>query len=142
MKHRVKTRTLGRNQGHRKSMLRNLAKSLIEHGSIKTTVTRAKEVSSFVDKLITLAKKSSAAEDPSKALAFKRQVFKEITTQTSQNDRWDRMKGKERPYRDVAARLFDQLAVAYKDRSGGYSRVTKLQPRKGDGALLAKVELV
>ncbi len=110
------TRKLGRPTAHRKAMLRGMVTFLLENGSIQTTVTRAKEVRSLTDKMITLGKKNTLASRRA-ALAF---VTKE----------------------DVVKKLFDEIAPKYEDRNGGYTAVYKLGPRRGDGAEMAVVKLV
>ena len=110
-------RKLGRTNKHRRSMLANLTKDLIQFERIETTETRAKEVRNFVDKMITYAKKGDLISRR-KALAF------------LQNDN------------DTVKKLFNELAPLYKDRNGGYTRILKLDERKGDNALLVILELV
>lgn len=142
MRHRVKSRTLGRPQAHRLSMLRNLTRSLLKHRRITTTETRARELASFVEKIITEAKKAHAAGDPAKKLAHKRQVFRHFSTQTSNAERRKRGLKKTKPHRDLAQELFDLIAPQYANRDGGYTRIVRLYPRKGDGAPMALIELV
>lgn len=108
------TRKLGRPTAHRRSMLSGMAAYLIENGKIETTLTRAKEVSSVTDKLITLGKKGGLANFR-KALA----VLPE----------------------DTAKKLFDIVAPKFADVSGGYTAVYKLGPRRGDGAEMALITL-
>ncbi len=110
-------RKLGRTSKHRRSMLANMTRDVINNGSIETTETRAKEVRNFVDKMITYAKKGDLISRR-KALAF------------LQNDN------------DTVKKLFDELAPLYKERNGGYTRILKLDERKGDNALLVILELV
>jgi large subunit ribosomal protein L17 len=110
-------RKLGRTSKHRRSMLANMTRDVINNGSIETTETRAKEVRNFVDKMITYAKKGDLISRR-KALAF------------LQNDN------------DTVKKLFNELAPLYKDRNGGYTRILKLDERKGDNALLVILELV
>lgn len=110
-------RKLGRTSKHRRSMLANMTSDVINKGSIETTETRAKEVKKFVDKMITYAKKGDLVSRR-KALAF------------LQNDN------------DTVKKLFNELAPLYKDRKGGYTRILKLDERKGDNALLVILELV
>lgn len=110
-------RKLGRTSKHRRSMLANMTRDVINNGSIETTETRAKEVRNFVDKMITYAKKGDLISRR-KALAF------------LQNDN------------DTVKKLFEELAPLYKDRNGGYTRILKLDERKGDNALLVILELV
>ena len=110
-------RKLGRDNKHRRSMLANLTRDVIMHEEVVTTVTRAKEVRKFVDKMITYAKKGDLGSRR-KALAF------------LNNDK------------DLVKKLFDEYAVTYKDRNGGYTRIIKLKERIGDDALIVRLELV
>lgn len=148
MRHRVKSRTLGRPQGHRISMLRNMARSLIRHRRITTTEARAKELSSFVEKLITSAIKAHQSDSPAETLAHKRRVFNHLKTSVSNASRRARGMKRQRPDRELAQQLFDHIAPLYakggsleRDK-GGYTRVIRLYPRKGDGASMALIELV
>ena len=110
-------RKLGVDTKHRRSMLANLTKEVIMNGRIITTDTRAKEVRKFVDKMITYGKKGDLVSRRS-ALAF------------LQND-------------TVAVKkVFDELAPRYATRNGGYTRILKLDERRGDNALMAIIELV
>ena len=109
-------RKLGRTTDHRKAMLRAMVTFLLENGKIETTVTRAKEVRAMAEKMITIAK----AND----LHSKRQVYSYITKET------------------VAKKVMDEIAPKYADRNGGYTRVTRLGPRRGDVAEMAVIELV
>lgn len=109
-------RKLGRRTDHRKAMLRNQVQSLLENGRIQTSVTRAKETQRMVEKMITLGKKGD--------LHARRQALAYI-------------------YKDeVVKKLFDEIAPTYADRNGGYTRVLKLGPRRGDGTEMAILELV
>ena len=110
-------RKLGVDNKHRRSMLANITRDVINNGSVKTTDTRAKEVRKFVDKMITYAKKGDLVSRR-KALAF------------LNNDT------------DLVKKLFDEYAVTYKDRKGGYTRIIKLKERVGDDALIVRLELV
>ena len=110
------TRKLGRSSDHRKSMLRGLVTYLLENGRIETTVTRAKEVSSMAEKMITIAKDDS--------LQSKRRVMAYVTQE------------------DVVKKLFDEIAPKYKDVNGGYCRIVKIGPRRGDAAEMCIIELV
>ncbi|UCF63168.1 MAG: 50S ribosomal protein L17 [bacterium] len=116
MRHRNKTKKLGRTKAHRKMTLQNLATAMVDHQQIRTTLAKAKVARSYVDKLITVAKKDT--------LAARRQAFKLL-----QNHR-------------VVSKLFEEIAPTFKERSGGYTRVIKLGRRKGDGAELAILQLV
>ena len=110
------TRKLGRASDHRKSMLRGLVTYLLETGKIETTVTRAKEVRAMAEKMITIAKEPS--------LAAKRQVLAYVTKE------------------DVVKKLFDEIAPKYADVKGGYTRIIKTGPRRGDAAEMCIIELV
>ena len=109
-------RKLGRETAHRTAMLRGLVTFFLENGKIETTVTRAKEVAPLAEKMITLAKKND--------LAAYRQALAFITKE------------------DVAKKLFDQIGPKYATRDGGYTRVVRIGPRRGDGAEMAVVQLV
>lgn len=110
------TRKLGRATSHRMAMLRGLVTFLLENGKIETTVTRAKEVRSLAEKMITIAKQDT--------LHTRRLVMAFITKE------------------DVANKLFTEIAPQFADRNGGYTRVTKLGPRRGDAAEMAILELI
>ena len=116
MRHRHSGRQLNRNSSHRKAMFRNMTVSLVEHELIKTTVPKAKELRSYAEPLITLAKKDSVAN---RRLAF------------------DRTRSKE-----AVGKLFDELGPRYAERPGGYIRILKCGYRTGDNAPMAYVELV
>ena len=109
-------RKLGRTSDHRRAMLRAMVTFLLENGKIETTVTRAKEVRSVAEKMITAAKQDD--------LHSKRQVYSFITKET------------------VAKKVFDEIAPRYSDRNGGYTRIIKTGPRRGDAAEMANIELV
>lgn len=109
-------RKLGVTADHRRAMLRNLVTSLLEHGRIETTVTRAKELRSVADKMITLGK-ANTLQSRRQALAF---ITKE----------------------DVVTKLFAEIAPRYAERAGGYTRIMRLGPRRGDAAEMALIELV
>ena len=110
------TRKLGRPTDIRMSMLKGLVTYLLENGRLETTVYRAKEVRSLTDKMITLGKKNT--------LAAKRQALAFITKE------------------EVVVKLFNEIAPSYADRNGGYTRVLKIGPRRGDGAEMAIIERV
>ncbi|MBE6565316.1 MAG: 50S ribosomal protein L17 [Ruminococcaceae bacterium] len=110
------TRKLGRPTAHRRAMLRGMVTYLLENSQIETTLTRAKEVASLTEKMITLGKKNT--------LASRRQAMTFVTKE------------------DVVKKLFDTIAPEYADRNGGYTRIYKLGPRRGDGAEMALVKLV
>ena len=117
---------LGRNCGHRKALLVNLACSLIEHGQIKTTINRAKEARKMVDALITYAKEGS---EHSRRLAARKLKI---------NTPAEKLQGKKL----VLEKLFTQLAPVYANRPGGYTRIIHLGHRIGDGAQFVMIQLV
>lgn len=110
------TRKLGRTTDHRKAMLRAMVTYLLENGQIETTVTRAKEVRAVAEKMITIAKNND--------LHSKRQVFAYVTKE------------------DVAKKLFDEISPKYAERNGGYTKIIKIGPRRGDAAEMAIIQLV
>jgi large subunit ribosomal protein L17 len=116
MRHRRAGRKLGRDSAHRKALYANLASALIEHGRIKTTEAKAKEVRPIVEEMITLGKRGDVAAHR-QAVAFLRS-------------------------KSVAHVLFAEVAPRFADRPGGYTRVVKIGPRQGDAAPMAYLELV
>ena len=109
-------RKLGKPTDQRMAMLRGLVTDLLENEQLKTTVTRAKEVQPLAEKMITLAKQND--------LAAYRQALAFLTKE------------------DVAKKLFDQIGAKYADRNGGYTRIVRIGPRRGDAAEMAIIELV
>lgn len=116
MRHRRRNRRLGRTTPHKKAMMRNMVTSLLKHGRISTTVTRAKELRMLADKMITLGKNGT--------LHARRQALSVI---------------REKP---VVAKLFNELAPELTERNGGYTRIIRTGPRKGDGSMMCFIELV
>lgn len=116
MRHRRRTHRLGCKTAHRKAMLGNMVTSLLKHGRIVTTVPRAKELRRVADKMVTLAKRSS--------LHARRQAFSVIRD------------------RKVVSKLFDKWGQEFADRNGGYTRIVRIGPRRGDAAMMSIVELV
>ena len=110
------SRKLGRTSDHRNAMLRAMVTFLLENGKIETTVTRAKEVRAMTEKMITLGKENT--------LHAKRQDFGYVTKE------------------GVSKKLFDEIAPKYADKNGGYTRIVKIGPRRGDAAEMAIIELV
>ena len=109
-------RTLGRNSSRRKALFQSLAISLIEHEGIKTTLPKAKDLRSFIEPLITLAKEDT--------LSNRRVAFSKLRNKSA------------------VGKLFSDLGPRFKERSGGYSRIIKIGYRKGDAAPLAFIELI
>jgi large subunit ribosomal protein L17 len=116
LRHQKAGRKLGRDAAHRKALYANLAVALIEHGRIKTTLAKAKEVRPVVEQMITLGKRGDVAAHR-QAVAFLRS-------------------------KPVAHTLFAEVAPRFTDRPGGYTRIVKLGPRQGDAAEMAYLELV
>ena len=123
-------RKLGRTSSQRKALLRDLTTSLIVNGSIKTTEPRAKEVRKTMDKMITLAKKGDLASRR-QAASFLRNVVADVKED-----------GDDIQIQSALQHLFDELAPKYADRNGGYTRILKTMPRRGDGAKMVLLELV
>lgn len=116
MRHGKKTAKLGRGGSHRKAMMGNMAASLFEHEIISTTSARAKALRSTAESLITFAKRGD--------LHARRQVLRVIANKT------------------VVAKLFDDIGPRFSERPGGYTRLIKTGPRRGDGAEMCLIELV
>src|SRR6185436_4286887 len=116
MKHRVAGRKLGRTAMHRVALLRNLSTELFRHERIRTTLGKAKELRPFAEKLVTLSKRET--------LHARRQVLRHIHEPR------------------IVAKLFDTISARFAQRPGGYTRILKLGPRRGDNAEMAIVELV
>lgn len=115
-------RKLGRTTDQRKALLRGLATDLIIHERLETTEAKAKELKSVVEKMITLGKRGD--------LHARRQAAAYLYhTEANENE-------------DAVQKLFNDIAARYEDRQGGYTRVLKLGPRRGDGAEMAIIELV
>ena len=112
----AKNRKLGKTSDQRRAMLRAMTTYLLENGQIKTTYARAKEVAPIAEKMITLAKKNN--------LASYRQSLSYLNKE------------------DVANKLFHEIGPKYADRNGGYTRVLKMGPRRGDAAEMAIIQLV
>ena len=110
------TRKLGRPTDQRKAMLRGMVTLLLENGQVVTTVTRAKELRSIADKMITLGKKNT--------LACRRAALAYITKES------------------VVTKVFTEYAALYADRNGGYTQIFKMGPRRGDGAEIAVIKMV
>ena len=116
MRHNLKGRSLNRASGHRRALYRNLVTALLKHEKIVTTEAKAKEVRGMAEKMITLGKKSD--------LHSYRQALTFITD------------------KKVTEKIFSDLGPRYKERAGGYTRMTKVEPRLGDNAPMVQLELV
>jgi large subunit ribosomal protein L17 len=116
MRHRTAGRRLGRTTEHRKATMKSLTVSLFRHDGIVTTDEKAKELRRFAEPLITMAKKDT--------IANRRRAYAALRD------------------KDIVKRLFDEIAPAFADRPGGYTRVLKIGPRLGDNAMRSRIELV
>ncbi|MXX34768.1 MAG: 50S ribosomal protein L17 [Gemmatimonadetes bacterium] len=116
MRHRKKGRNLSRSPSHRRALLRNMATSLFRHERIRTTTARARELRPYAERLVTLARRGD--------LHARRLAARKIAD------------------REILGKLFDDIGPRYADRPGGYTRILKLGPRKGDAADMALIELV
>jgi len=116
VRHRKRGRKLGMQPSHRRQMLANLACSVLEHGRVKTTEAKAKEVRPLVEKVITVSKKGD--------LHSRRKAIRLLRN------------------KDISYDLINEIAPRYVDRPGGYTRIMKLGPRPGDAAEMAYLELV
>jgi large subunit ribosomal protein L17 len=116
MRHRVHTFKIGRTGAHRKAMLANMVSSLIEHGEIRTTITKAKEARRVADKMVTLGKKGD--------LHRRRLAISKLRD------------------KDAVKKLFDEVAPLYAERNGGYTRIIKLSRRRGDAAEMCILQFV
>jgi len=116
VRHHQSGKKLGRDSAHRKALYANLAGALIEHGRIKTTVTKAKAVKPLAERMITLGRRGD--------LAARRRAVAELRSQ------------------DIVKKLFEEVAPRFADRPGGYARIIKIGQRQGDAAEMAYLELV
>ena len=129
MNHNKSYRKLGRRSDHRLAMMKNMTISLVNAERIETTVTRAKELRKFVEKMITLGKKYNNFnlennDERAKAIHLRRQAFAFLRNE------------------EAVAKIFNDIAPKYAERNGGYTRIIKTAVRRGDSAELAIIELV
>ncbi len=124
MRHRVHRQSLGVTKEHRKAMLANLAVSLITHGRIKTTITKAKALRPFVEKIVTKAKHAAVKTEAKDKLHLRRLAMRDVRDE------------------GAIAMLFDEKVSEFANRPGGYTRIYKLGPRIGDAAEMALIEFV
>ena len=116
MRHGKRGRKLGRTASHKKAMLNNMATSLFDNGKVRTTLPKAKELRGVAERLISFAKRGD--------LHARRQVLRRIQNKV------------------VLTKLFEEIGPSFADRSGGYTRILKLGPRRGDSSELCLIELV
>lgn len=145
MRHKCKRHLLGRASDQRKALLRTLATALFTHGEIKTTMPKAKALQEFAEPIITFAKKGD--------VAARRQASKHIYDQATGNNiclETGKVYGPDEAPEEgvevieetVLRRLFSKIAKDYADRKGGYTRILRLPPRRGDNAEMALIQLV
>ena len=143
MRHQCKRHRLGRPQEQRKALLRSLASSLLMHGEIKTTMAKAKALKPYVEQIISLAKKGDLhSRRQAVKLIFDQQTGKQINLETSEVV--ETTEGVEGKFVDetVLRKLFNTVAKANAERNGGYTRIYRLPPRRGDAAEMALIQLV
>jgi large subunit ribosomal protein L17 len=123
MRHRVKRHRINRPKDHRIALLRNQARELVEHGSIVTTVSKAKALKVFFDKLMSKAVKAAETDDKIKSMNTRRQINRHL------NDR------------RLTNKFVDEIASRFVGRKGGYTRIIRIGYRRGDGAEMALIQL-
>ncbi len=135
MRHRVAGKKLNRSSGNRRALRRNLVTALLQHERIETTEAKAKAIRGQAEKLITLAKRGLVAEkeNPARGVHARRLA-------AGRMNRW--VTDQEGAVVDILDKLFNEIAPRYAERPGGYTRVYKLGPRKGDAAPMVLLELV
>jgi len=124
------TRKLGKPTDQRRAMLRQMVTDFLDYGKMETTVTRCKEIQPLVEKMITLGKRNT--------LHSRRQALSFIAAGQPGSIKEDKKSRQQK----VMEKLFEEHAVRYADRNGGYTRIIRIGPRRGDGAELAIIELV
>lgn len=124
MRHRMKRHKLGRYGSHRRSLLRNLSREIVEHGSIVTTTAKAKALKTFMDKLVSKAIEAATTEDRARSVHLRRQINAVLGD------------------RRLTNKLVDEIAKNYVGRRGGYVRVLRIGFRRGDAAEMSLVQLV
>jgi large subunit ribosomal protein L17 len=134
-RHRVRGRQLSRDTEHRKALRRNLVQSLFEHGKVRTTLPKAKEVRAFAEKLITLARQND--------LTSRRRVIQLMNDRRLTDEEQEFITDEKGRARTVVHKLFDDVAPKFADRQGGYTRIIKLADyRIGDGGSLVLLQLL
>ena len=145
MRHQCNRNTLGRPQDQRKALLRSLATELFLHGEITTTISRAKALKPYAEEIITLAKRGDLhARRQAARFIFDQRTERLLNAQTgevitAETDLNDSVKTVEET---VLRKLFGEIAKNYSDRNGGYIRIYRMPPRRGDAAEMALIQLV
>src|SRR5215213_509930 len=134
-RHLIRGRQLSRDTEHRKALRKNLVQSLFEHGKVRTTVAKAKEVKAFAEKLITLAREDS--------VNARRRVTQLMGNRRLVDEEQEWIKNESGSHRKIVQRLFEDVAPKFADRTGGYTRIIKLSDfRIGDGGDLVLLQLL
>ncbi len=139
MRHAKKTFKIGRTSSHRRCMLANMLKSLIEHGRIETTVTKAKELRRHADRLITLAKKNTLSSRR-QAIADLMITYNKLTPKENKLVKKGKSAEVYNTDRQVIGKLFGELGARFTERKGGYTRIVRLGERVGDNASTCVIE--
>ena len=142
MRHQCKKHSLGKAQDQRKALLRSLATELFTYGEIKTTMTRAKALKPYAENVITLAKKGDlAARRLAGKFIYDKEIGNFINVETGEVVE---AKGEDKKIvaQTVLRKLFSQISKKYQSRQGGYTRIYRLPPRRGDAADMALIQLV
>lgn len=142
MRHQCKKHSLGKAQDQRKALLRSLATELFTYGEIKTTMTRAKALKPYAENVITLAKKGDlAARRLAGKFIYDKEIGNFINVETGEIVE---AKGEDKKIvaQTVLRKLFSQIGKKYQSRQGGYTRIYRLPPRRGDAADMALIQLV
>lgn len=124
MRHRVKRNKLNRYASHRKALVKNIARSVFEEGSIVTTTAKAKVARVLVEKIITKARKANVADTPERKMALSREINRNF------NDR------------KLVDKIVNEIAPKYQDRNGGYTRILKIGFRRGDASEMSLFQLL
>ena len=142
MRHQCKKHSLGKAQDQRKALLRSLATELFTYGEIKTTMTRAKALKSYAENVITLAKKGDlAARRMAGKFIYDKEIGNFINVETGEVLE-AKSEDKKVVAQTVLRKLFSQIGKKYQSRQGGYTRIYRLPPRRGDAAEMALIQLV
>ena len=140
MRHQKRTFKLNRNSSHRRCMLSNMLKSLIEHEQIETTVPKAKELRRHADRLVTLAKKNTLASKR-RAISKLMITYNSLSPKEARNAKQGNLSAYNTD-RKVINKLFNELSQRYASRFGGYTRIIRKGNRQGDSTLLCVIEYI
>lgn len=141
MRHAKHTFKIGRTSSHRRCMIANMLKSLIEHGHVETTVVKAKELRRHADRMITLAKKNTLATRR-KAIADLMIRYNTVTPKEARLAKTGKSKAAYNTDRQVMGKLFGELSQRFAERNGGYTRIVRLGQRIGDNAPTCILEFI